>query len=386
MYHVNRTTNAEGLPKTANKSIAHEAGIPRPFLKWAGGKRRLLKYIVPLLPRSIRAYHEPFVGGGALFFWLRANGFCGPAQLYDANEELIRTYLAIQKDPSSVIAAFDRHAGANCEEYYYEVRDQRPDSLSDAMVAGRMLYLNRACFNGLYRQNISGIFNASWGKKEQVCLDNGRVLAAHSALQNAQISFSDFSSVLQFVEVGDLVYADPPYPNGFNTYCSGGFCDETQDDLAQVCGLIDRMGANFIVSNGDCGLIRTLYSKFNIMSIMAPRSISRDGSGRRKAAEVLVSNCGSISQSDHRVPQYSVVQLGNPRSDNGCDDQAPSRSLSFGGLQVESSYSLQSIDQSSHQIVLGRAPSMDHVLPTFESSAVRRGRVRLARPNLKKGQ
>lgn len=386
MHHINRTTNAEGLPKTANKSMAQEAGIPRPFLKWVGGKRRLLKNIVPLLPKSIRAYHEPFVGGGALFFWLRGNGFRGPAHLYDANEELIRTYQAIQKDPSSVIAAFDRHAGANCEGYYYEVRNQRPDSLSDAKVAGRMLYLNRAGFNGLYRQNIAGLFNTSWGKKEHVCLDKGRVFAAHAALQNARIESGDFSSVLRFVEAGDLVYADPPYPNGFNTYCSGGFCDETQDDLAQVCGLIDRMGANFIVSNGDCGLIRTLYSKFNIMSLMAPRSISRNGYGRRKAAEVLVSNCGSISQSDHRAPHCSVVQLGNPRSDNGCDAQVPSRSLSLGGLQAETSNDLQSIDQSSRQIVSGHAPSMDLALPTSGSSAARHGRVRLARPNLRKGQ
>lgn len=383
MHHINSATNVEGLSKAANKLITHEA---RPFLKWAGGKRRLLKYIVPLLPRNIRAYHEPFVGGGALFFWLRANGFCGPAQLYDANEELIRTYLAIQKDPSSVVAAFDRHAGANCEGYYYEVRDQRPESLSDAMVAGRMLYLNRAGFNGLYRQNKSGLFNTSWGKNEHVFLDSGRMYAAYSALQNTQISFSDFSSVLQFVEADDLVYADPPYPNGFNTYCSRGFCDESQGDLAKVCGLIDQIGANFIVSNGDCGLIRNLYSKFNIMSLMAPRSISRNGRGRRKTAEVLVSNCGSISQSDHRAPYYSVVQLGTPRSDNGCDDQVQSRSLSFGDLQVEYSNGLQSIDQSLHQIVSGQAPSMDHVLPTFGGSAVRRGRVRLARPNMKKGQ
>ncbi len=105
MHRINNTINAEDLPKTGDKLIAQEAQFPRPFLKWPGGKRRLLKTITPLLPWSIRAYHEPFVGGGALFFWLRGNGFRGPAHLYDANEELIRTCLAVQNDPASVSSA-----------------------------------------------------------------------------------------------------------------------------------------------------------------------------------------------------------------------------------------------------------------------------------------
>lgn len=324
MHRINNSINADGLPKTDDKLITQEAEVPRPFLKWPGGKRRLLKLIVPLLPRSIRAYHEPFVGGGAVFFWLRGNGFRGPAHLYDANEELVRTYLAIQNDPASVIAAFDRHAGSNCEDYYYEVRDQRPDSLSDAKVAGRMLYLNRACFNGLYRQNLAGIFNASWGKKAVVDLEGDRIYAAHDALRNTTITNGDFSSVLSSVGDGDLVYADPPYPDGFRAYCGGGFGDERQAHLAQVCGVIDQMGATFILSNRDCGFIRDLYSKYEILGLMAPRSISRTGAGRRKAAEVLVSNCGSVSQLDQPIRHWSVVPL----------NHAMDRALSFDSGQV----------------------------------------------------
>ena len=142
-----------------------------------------------------------------------------------------------------MIAAFERHAGAHCKGYYEELCGQQPDSLADADVAGRMLYLNRACYNGLYRQNRSGKFNVAWGNKEKVTLNHGRIQAAHEALQNTTITKGDFTAVLSSVSEGDLVYADPPYPNGFRTYTAGGFGDERQAHLAQACGVIDQMGA-----------------------------------------------------------------------------------------------------------------------------------------------
>lgn len=301
---------------------------PRPILKWPGGKWRLLNKIVPHLPTRIRRYHEPFIGGGALFFWLRRHGFRGPGYISDANEELIRTYRAVQQDPALVIAAFERHAtrysGANSENYYYSVSDCQPDDLADSEVGGRMLFLNRTGFNGLYRVNRAGKYNVAWGRGTAVSLDHGRILAAHAALQNTTITHGDFASVISAVGDGDLVYMDPPYPDGFSTYTAGGFDDKKQANLAQVCDVIDQMGANFIVSNKDCELIRDLYADYNVTTIMAPRSISRTGTGRTKAAEVLVTNTGSVSRADQDVPHWSVAP-GNHDLD---------RSLSFDGEQV----------------------------------------------------
>ena len=234
---------ADNMQLNGQRTAGSVLPPPRPFLKWPGGKWRLLNKIVPHLPAHIRRYHEPFIGGGALFFWLRRHGFRGPAYISDANEELIRAYRAVQQDPAPVIAAFERHAGAHCKGYYEELCGQQPDSLADADVAGRMLYLNRACYNGLYRQNRSGKFNVACGNKEKVTLDHGRIQAAHEALQNTTITKGDFTAVLSSVSEGDLVYADPPYPNGFRTYTAGGFGDERQAHLAQACGVIDQMGA-----------------------------------------------------------------------------------------------------------------------------------------------
>ena len=304
---------------------------PRPFLKWAGGKWRLLNKIVSHLPSRFRAYHELFLGGGALFFWLRWHGFRGPAYLSDANNELIRTYRAIQKDPSAVIAVFERHAeqyaSADREVYYYKVSEHQPDDLADSEVAGRMLFLNRTGFNGLYRVNRAGKYNVAWGRKEMVTLDHGRIHAAHAALQNSTITHGDFASVLPSVSKGDLVYADPPYPDGFRTYCAGGFGDERQAHLAQLCDGIDQVGATFMLSNKDCGLIRDLYADYNVTTIMAPRSISRSATGRQKAAEVLVTNIGSVSQADQPVRHWSVVTA----------THVPDRVLSYDSGQVESS-------------------------------------------------
>lgn len=301
---------------------------PRPFLKWPGGKWRLLKQIVPHLPARIRRYHEPFIGGGALFFWLRRHGFRGPAYISDANEELIRAYRAVQQDPAPVIAAFERHAtsyaGANSENYYYSVCDWQLNNLADSEVGGRMLFLNRTGFNGLYRVNRAGKYNVAWGRETAVSLDHGRILAAHAALQNTTITHGDFASVISAVGDGDLVYMDPPYPDGFNTYTAGGFDDKKQAYLAQVCDVIDQMGANFIVSNKDCELIRDLYAEYNVATIMAPRSISRTGTGRQKAAEVLVTNTGSVSRADQDVPHWSVA----------ADNHEWDRSLSYDGEHV----------------------------------------------------
>jgi DNA adenine methylase len=279
---------------------------PSPFVKWAGGKSQLLSQFDPHFPAQFGRYIEPFAGGGAVFFHLYGQDRLGgkPAVLIDGVEELINCYRVIQNQVEALIAELRRHEPHKLEaDYYYEVRnwDRAPDYLrrGDVERAARFLFLNRTCYNGLYRVNRRGWFNVPFGRyrnptisASQVC-DNLR--AAGRALQGVVLMVDDFEHCLQFAQAGDLVYLDPPYhplsaTASFTSYTSADFGLEDQRRLAGVFRELDRRGCQVMLSNSYTDLIRELYNGYEQVQVQAVRAINSKGSGRGSIPELLVMN------------------------------------------------------------------------------------------------
>lgn len=265
----------------------------RPFLKWAGGKRRLLAQYAPLLPAEIRGYHEPFLGSGAVFFFLRPR-LQGRICLSDRVGELAATYRAVRDDVEGVIRRLRRHTYG--KEHYYRVRAQNPKRLSPAGRAARFIYLNRTGFNGLYRVNRRGEFNVPFGRyvNPTICDAEG-LRAASAALAEAAVEVGGFSVLPKKVRPGDFVYLDPPYhplggTSNFTAYTSDGFGDGEQRRLAETCRALDEKGARFMLSNSDTPLIHTLYKGFRIGRAFALRAINSNPARRGRIAELVIRN------------------------------------------------------------------------------------------------
>jgi len=239
------------------------------------------------MPERMETYWEPFIGGGAVFFTLADR--IGQATLSDINEELIITYSAVKRDVDGLIDALSEHATKHGkhEDYYNEVRGQVPsDSLA---IAARFIYLNKTCYNGLYRVNKSGKFNVPKGRyKNPTICDEGRLRAASEVLKKAKIKLGDFSKVVK-PSAGDFIYCDPPYDDCFADYQAGGFSVHDQERLRNSVNLWNSRGAKSLISNSDTDLIRRLYKTgFITHSIAAPRHINSKASGRTPAAEVII--------------------------------------------------------------------------------------------------
>jgi DNA adenine methylase len=268
----------------------------RPFLKFVGGKTALLPEILPRLPAQIATYYEPFVGGGAVFFALAAEKRFTRAVLGDTNEELMRTYKALAADPESVIRALKKHVYD--EERYYIVRAQDPDKLAPAARAARLIYLNRTCFNGLYRVNRKGRFNVPFGRytNPTIC-DEVNLRAVSAALQRVTFTSLDFQNTVLAAKRGDTVYADPPYAPvsktaSFTAYSKSGFGEQEQTRLRDVAKrLIDR-GVHVLLSNSDTPLVRKIYEGFKIEEVEAPRRVNSKAEKRGNVGELLISGGG----------------------------------------------------------------------------------------------
>jgi DNA adenine methylase len=267
-----------------------------PFVKWAGGKGRLLSQLRPLLPLGIaRMRHvEPFVGGGALFFARIPEH----ALLTDINPALVATYTAIRNDLQSVIEGLRRLAGHHSKESYYQVRERYNEGhrLSASKRAAMFIYLNKTCFNGLHRVNRKGEFNVPVGsyKNPKILNEEGLYAASH-ALQNANLRCTGFESLLENAKPGDFVYFDPPYEPvsetaSFTSYARGGFSQEDQVRLRDVYRVLDRRGCTLMLSNSDVPFIRELYQHFRIDTVAAPRAINCNARKRGKVSEVVVRN------------------------------------------------------------------------------------------------
>jgi DNA adenine methylase len=284
----------------------HWPGIkmnPSPFVKWAGGKTRLLAQFEPFFPTSFGRYIEPFVGGGAVFFHLfRQERLTGKEiVLVDSLEELINCYRVIQNRVDELIAELQRHEPhKHDEEYFYRVRawDREPGyaQRDDIERAARFLFLNRTCYNGLYRVNQSGEFNVPFGRYDNLTIcAAGKLRAVSRALQRVTLLVGDFTRCLETAAPGDFVYLDPPYhplsaTANFTSYTSDDFGPEDQRRLADLFRELDRRGCQVMLSNSSTDLIREIYGGYVRVEVHASRVISSKADARGAIPELLVMN------------------------------------------------------------------------------------------------
>ncbi|MDL2267522.1 DNA adenine methylase [Desulfovibrio sp. OttesenSCG-928-G15] len=273
---------------------AHPA---KPFLKWAGGKRQLLAQILPHIP-DFASYIEPFVGAGAVLFSLLPQR----AIISDRNRQLIQTYEAVRDDVENVIQKLEEHANRYCKEYFYLVRGQDRDGeilgkLSKTELAARCIFLNKTCFNGLYRVNSRGQFNVPFGRyaKPKICEAHTlRAVSKYFAEAELVIMQGDFAESALQAKEGDFVYFDPPYHSPgnatFTGYQAGGFAEDDQERLAQCYATLSRRNVRCLLSNADTPLIRELYKDFTCITIPAKRLINADAQGRGPVNELLIRN------------------------------------------------------------------------------------------------
>lgn len=275
--------------------------MPKPFVKWAGGKRFLENRILDILPNKIETYYEPFVGGGAIFFALAKQKRFKKAVLSDTNEELIIAYKAIRDAVGGVIDHLntlrEEYMTKGKEQYYYKVRemdrDERFKDLPLSARCARLIFLNRTGFNGLYRVNRRGFFNVPHGKyKNPKILDADNLRKVSEALQGANIGVADFEQATYSVEKGDCIYVDPPYwPVGegsFTAYTSGGFDSTDHVRLARLMQRLKGRGAFVLQSNSDVPQVRELNKSMYITEVLVPRRINAKGSDRGAVKELLI--------------------------------------------------------------------------------------------------
>ena len=276
--------------------IAHAA----PVVKWVGGKRQLLPQILPLIPKRMSAYCEPFLGGGAVLFALQPRR----ALVNDLNQDLITVYRVIKENADALIEHLSRHE--NTPEYFYRIRDLDRDreayaALSDVEKASRLLYLNKTCYNGLFRVNASGAFNSPYGHYRRPNIVNEQTIRGVSRYFNScDIAFfsEDFAAVLDRVPRGGFVYLDPPYDPvsdtaSFTGYNRGGFGREEQVRLKACCDALTARGVKFLLSNSTTPFIRELYSSYHVSIVQARRAVNSVASRRGAIEEVLVRNYGT---------------------------------------------------------------------------------------------
>lgn len=266
-----------------------------PFLKWVGGKRQLLPKIIEHLPKNIRElrYFEPFIGGGAVLFHLQPEN----AVINDFNKELINVYNVVKDNLDDLIVDLKKHK--NTSEYFYQIRGlDRTDeflSLSEVQRASRIIYLNKTCFNGLYRVNNAGEFNAPFGRYKNPNIVNEPTLKAVSNylnLNNIEILSGDYSEALKLADENSFVYFDPPYHpisegSNFTGYVQGGFNIYDQAELRAVCDELNKKGIKFLLSNSASPFILDQYKDYDINIVKAKRAINSNGSKRGDVDDVL---------------------------------------------------------------------------------------------------
>lgn len=286
------------------QSLAHEA---KPFVKWAGGKRQLLETLREYIPPSFGAYHEPFLGGGALLFDIMSKLPAGTCHASDLNSDLVLTYTAVRNHTEKLIEALHQHQHnfrEDSKRYYYTVRAQTPRGHVEK--AARLIFLNRTCFNGLYRVNSQGRFNVPIGSYvNPKIVDEVNLMAAGRAMREAQVDFEcrDFASVTSRAKEGDLIYMDPPYhpisrKGNFTSYTNVDFSYKDLERLADTCQKLHEMGCSVLLSNSCASEVVQLFDHHpwvpNVVN--ASRNINSDGRGRKGHHELLVSNYNQLTQ------------------------------------------------------------------------------------------
>jgi DNA adenine methylase len=277
----------------------------KPYLKWAGGKRQILPVIRKQLPADIgrRLYYEPFAGAGAVFFDLLPT----KAVINDFNTQLIISYRAIKNNVEDLVRLLKEHERKNARDYYYQKRNLDKDAasfdrLTETEKAARFIFLNKTCYNGLYRVNSKGFFNVPYGRYKNPLICEEPLLRRISAYLNANdvsitITNEDFEKAVSGADKNSFVYFDPPYHSltgtGFTGYHADGFGEREQERLGNVFAEMTRRNVKCLLSNSDTEFIRNLYRAYEIIPVQAKRAINSDSSGRGFVGEVLVRNyCG----------------------------------------------------------------------------------------------
>ena len=252
----------------------------KPFLKWAGGKTQMISDLLKFAPAKFNKYIEPFIGGGALFFNLNHPN----SIISDLNEELVITYKQVKENIYEVVAVLDSYV--NSEEFYYKIRSVNPVTLSHSERAARLIYLNKTCFNGLFRVNKKGEFNVPYGKRTGPFLNKQNLIGASQYLQNTEIHHLDYKETLKkYAKKGDFVFLDPPYqPVGkfsdFKRYTKEFFYENDQIELANIFKDLTNKGCYVMLTNSDHPFILDLYKEFHIETIETKRLISSNPNTR----------------------------------------------------------------------------------------------------------
>lgn len=271
------------------------------FLKWAGGKSQLIEQFRDLFPERLGNYHEPFIGSGAVFFHVKLNLSPKRVIISDINEELINCFTVVRDDVSELIKSLSAYKQRHSKDHYYSVRNHDTSHLSSAERAARLIYLNKTCFNGLYRVNAKGKFNVPFGDYRHPSIFNERTLySASQLLQDVEIEVMAFERVLDFARAGDFIYFDPPYvplsrTSSFTGYAKGAFSVKEQRKLAKVFKALDSRGCLVMLSNSDHPLVRELYKEYekHTVIVRAKRMINSVGNKRGAINEIVVRNYDS---------------------------------------------------------------------------------------------
>lgn len=273
-----------------------EAAFAKPFVKWAGGKTQLLPQLARFYPPkgSVDRYIEPFLGSGAVYFHVKAMVEPRRAVLWDNNRELIDAFTAVRDQVGSVIKLLVKYRKQHSKDFFLAMREKRPQSI--ASTAARLIYLNKTCFNGLYRVNSRGVFNVPFGRYANPGLYNEESLRQASvALAGARVESEDFRLLELEAKAGDFIYFDPPYhprskTSYFTAYTRDLFGQAEQEKLAALYRKLDRKGCLLMLSNSDTPLIRELYKDFDIREVSARRNINAKVAGRGAICELVVLN------------------------------------------------------------------------------------------------
>ncbi len=279
--------------KKQNRNIINN--LPHPFLKWAGGKRQLISQMNKYFPKNFNKYIEPFLGGGAVLFYLKPDF----SIIIDINKDLINCYKVIKNNVKDLIDLLKTQK--NEKSYYYKIRaldrdEEKFIKLSNIEKASRIIYLNRCCYNGLYRVNSKGQFNVPFGKyKNPNFCDEENLIAVSKVLENVKIIHGSFDTCLDYAEKDDFIYFDPPYypiskTSSFTSYTKENFGENSQQKLFNVFKRLDERDCKLMLSNSYSEYIKNLYKDYKIITLDARRAINCNAEKRGNINVLLILN------------------------------------------------------------------------------------------------
>ncbi|MDD3002491.1 MAG: DNA adenine methylase [Candidatus Shapirobacteria bacterium] len=281
-----------------------EIGLAKPFIKWVGGKGKLVPELVKMFPKKFNNYFEPFIGGGALFYEVKQKYEIGFSSINDINKKLIIAYKQIQQSPNKLIKLlknieieYKNLSPEEQEKYFYMIRKKyNEENLDSITTTSYLIFLNKTCFNGMYRENSKGQYNIPFGdQKNPTICDEKNILNVSECLKNTEIMNSSFEESIKKCQKGDFIYFDPPYypinvTSSFTSYHKNSFGPDEQKRLRDVFINLTKKGCFVMLSNSNADFIRELYKDFNINEIYASRSINSNGNKRGKIKEVVITN------------------------------------------------------------------------------------------------